>query len=96
MRLSLNIVNLSDIYSADGQTMDDYYYKVMQSKKHRNIYDWPIKYHINKADYTVRRKLLECIFQHNNRHLPTPLGQWTDMQRTDWINNWDYFVSSDR
>ena len=96
VRTSFAVVHISDVCSADGRKMDNFFLATKQVKKIRNTHNWPLKHHITKADYTVWRKFLHLIFSADNYHLPTPLGKWIDMPMEDWLANWDFFISSDK
>ena len=76
VRMKLGVINVSDISSADGKTMDKNFYSTKSNTHRRNTYDWPLKHQISQADYTVWRKFMKHIFRCNNASLPAPLGSW--------------------
>ena len=96
VRSKLELIHISDVSSADGRKMNEYFLSPQQGKRDRNTYDWSSKHHATNIDLTVWMKLLKHIFQADTYHLSSPLGKWIDMPLLKWIEQWDYFVSNDR
>ena len=89
-------MHVSDICSTDGRKIDASFYATKHIYKYRNTYDWSIKHHVNKVDYTTWRNLLKYIFWVENDTLPIPLGSWIQMSSLQWKDNWGYFLTQDR
>ena len=96
VRMSLGLIHLSDITSADGYRLDPYFFKKKQKKVVRNFYQWPNKHHICYPDYIVWRKLLRLIYPTNQMSLANPLGEWNPMTKNVWLHTWDFFTSYDK
>ena len=96
MRMKLNVIHISDITTADGIKLDPKFYSTTPSSIQRNVYKWPTKHHITRQDTTLWRKFLTQIFQGPQYSLEHPLGAWHPMPDSQWIDNWDYFLTSDR
>ena len=78
VRIFLNVIQLSDITSADGRTHNDFYSITNSSPRPRNTYSWPKKHHITAVDFTRWRKFIRSIYSLHSCYLYSPLGNWVD------------------
>ena len=96
VRMKLNIIHMSDITTADGCQLESTFYSTTLPNIPRNKYEWPTKHHVSQLDITTWRKFLKLIFDQPQNTLQQPLGPWIDMTDKKWIDNWDFFLTSDK
>ena len=61
VRMSLGVVHLSDICSANGIQLDNRFLSQKLSNVVRNTDKWPVRHHVNNNDYKHWRKSLREI-----------------------------------
>ena len=96
MRMKLNVIHVSDITTADGTRMENKFHSTTPPSIQRNTFKWPLKHHITSQDITLWRKFLNIVYQGPQHTLEQPLGIWTSMPETQWIDNWDFFLTLDK
>ena len=62
VQMIIEVVNVSDVCTSDGRSMDTFLLLSKQKYRQRNGYTWHLKHHVLSTDYTVWRKLLKKIF----------------------------------
>ena len=92
VRMLHGVVNISDITAADGRKLDQVFLVSEAFEGTRNDYVWPSKHHVTPTDYTAWRRAMEFLFP-ANLHLSQPLGNWIIASDTEWIDQWDWFLS---
>ena len=89
------VVNVSDITAADGGKLDNVFLVSDAFEGTRYDYIWPCKHHVLLSDYTQWRQAMEFLVP-DNLQLRQPLGNWIIASDTEWIDNWDWFLSGNR
>jgi hypothetical protein len=92
VRMRHGVVNISDITAADGRKLDHVFLVSEAFEGTRNDYVWPCKHHVSSTDYTSWRRAMEFLSP-ENLQLSQPLGNWIIASDTEWIDNWDWFLS---
>ena len=54
-----------------------------------------MKHHVVPSDYKHWRRAIEFLIL-GNLQLRQPLGNWIIASDTEWIDNWDWFLSDNR
>ena len=96
VRMYLGIVCLSDICSMNGKHLERSFHSTTQTPRCRNTFIWPSVHHVTKLDIGVWRKFMCMLFSRGSFSLYNSLGPWITMSYEDWLQSWDYFVTSDR
>ena len=96
VRMTLEIVHLSDITTADGSRLDQKYLTPKLCKSHKNCYDWPQKHQVNSKDISMWRKLLGYVSPLEAKSLSMALGNWNNMSKHNWTKTWDFFTDVNR
>jgi hypothetical protein len=86
VRMSLNVVWLSDMYTADGTSVDDRWKIRGTTTPTRNTFQWPLRHKTTSSDWTQWRRFLTNLSQQRRT-----LGHWT-CNDAEWIQNWDTFI----
>ena len=84
VRMSLGLVNLSDICAANGLQMDKRFISKHIPKVVRNTCKWPVQHHVDNNDIRLWRKFLKEVFNSYNSTLQTPLGKWISTDYIKW------------
>ena len=82
------VINISDISSADGRRLNQIYLKKRACSAIRNTHIWPMKHHVISDNYTIWRKFLRKVFPTHNFRLETSLNKWT-IPRDCWFTTWE-------
>ena len=59
VRMMIGVINVSDVFTSDGRSMDTSFLLSKQKYRRRNGYKWPLKYYILSTEYTIWGKLLK-------------------------------------
>jgi exonuclease III len=95
VRMYKQVMCLSDITSADGQTIQDSFL-TSSPPRHPTPYNWPRCYRPNQNQMQLwKSTILECFIppHANHRRLAQPLGAWTADRDTAW--EWWHSASED-
>jgi hypothetical protein len=86
LRMSLNIIWLSDMYTADVTSVDERWQIRGTTTPKRNTFQWPLHHITTSSDWTQWRKFLTSLTQQRRE-----LGHWT-CNEEEWVQNWDAFT----
>jgi len=79
----------------NGKKLDLIFTASSEYEGDRNNFEWPTKHHVSSNDFTTWRKTLEyMVFP--KEQLPIQLGSWILDKQSDWLDYWDWFVTTDR
>ena len=96
VRMFHGVVSLSDIATADGRRLNEEFLCSTEVDGRRNDFLWPIEHHVSSNDFTTWRRAMEYLFSSDNLHLQQPLGPFILDSPTEWLAQWDWFVTNDR
>ena len=95
VRMLHKIYHLSDITTANGNSLDPSFLKSREFDGSRNQHAWPLKHHVTKSDYSRWRKFVKIIYSADSLQLPTKLKNWT-ISTSVLLQSWDWFTTTDR
>jgi Endonuclease/Exonuclease/phosphatase family./Reverse transcriptase (RNA-dependent DNA polymerase). len=91
VRMSLHVIWISDISTADGRHIDTRYLRKLDSLPSRNQYIWPCTHKVTSGDWTIWKRFLRQLCSNESWTLVRPLGQWL-CRKQQWIEEWDCFL----
>ena len=90
-RKYLQVMNISDLATADGKYVaDDYWGGTKNGNRVRDII-WPIQGKPKSSAWTVWRRLLNQCMCSGDKFLRNPVGRWLEPIKIEDIDQWDWF-----
>ena len=94
VRMSLKVIWMSELATADGRSIDQWWTKKTRTHPPRNTYAWLIMHHTTSANWSWWKWFLQDLCGDLESTLLVPLGPWKT-PTTEWKSTWDCFITRD-